>query len=250
MKFSRITNHAARTIQSELLDHLPETDPSAIRSRRDLQRVNWWMGNVSKVARALNEARVRAGPRRFVELGAGDGTFFLGIARLLGPGWKGSRALLLDRQELVSSDTRVSLEELGWQVQTVRADVFETLPRLDERCDVMFTNLFLHHFPASRLQGLLRLAATRTSLFVALEPRRSIQSLLFSRLLWFIGCNYVTRHDAVVSVQAGFREKELSSLWPREPGWQCTERRAGQFSHLYVAQRSGSAGACLGTTTD
>src|SRR5262245_45760009 len=88
--FSRITNHPPRTIQSELLDHLPETDPDAIRSRRDLQRVNWWMGNAVRMAGALKQY-LRPGPRKVIELGAGDGTFFLAVARLLGSGWNGSR---------------------------------------------------------------------------------------------------------------------------------------------------------------
>jgi SAM-dependent methyltransferase len=237
--FSRITHHASRLIQPELLDHLPETDPSAVRSRRDLRRINWWMGNARKAARAIKANSVQTGPKKFVELGAGDGTFLLRVARLLGPGWKGSHAMLLDRQDLVSSGTRTSLEQLGWQVQTLQADIFEALPLLQEHYDVMLANLFLHHFPASPLQELLRLAAAHSSLLVAVEPRRSVQSLLMSRLLWLIGCNYVTRHDAIVSVRAGFRGDELSSLWPREAGWDCRESGTGLFSHVFVARRNG-----------
>jgi hypothetical protein len=56
-------------------------------------------------------------------------------------------------------------------------------------------------------------------------------------LLWAIGCNSVTRHDALVSVRAGFSGDELSALWPDKKNWQLTERRAGPFSHLFIAQR-------------
>jgi len=232
----------SRLIQPELLDHLPETDPAAIRSRRDLQRINWWMGNARKAARAINEAVVQPGPRKCIELGAGDGSFFLRVVRLLGSGWNGSHVLLLDRKDLVSAGTRTSLEQLGWQVQTLQVDVFEALPLLAERCDVMLANLFLHHFTDSRLQELFPLTAARTGLFVAVEPRRSALSLLFSRLLWFIGCNHVTRHDAIVSVRAGFSGSELSSLWPKQVQWDFHEGRSGLFSHLFVARDAGSAG--------
>jgi hypothetical protein len=34
------------------------------------------------------------------------------------------------------------------------------------------------------------------------------------KLLWLIGCNAVTRHDAAVSMRAGFIRQELSALWP------------------------------------
>jgi hypothetical protein len=73
--------------------------------------------------------------------------------------------------------------------------------------------------------------------FVAVEPRRSARGLLFSRLLGFIGCNRVTRHDAPISVRAGFAGQELSQLWPTGRDWSLQERPAGWFSHLFVAQR-------------
>jgi hypothetical protein len=236
----QLNYHASRIVQSELLNELPESDPSAIRSRRDLERVNRWMGNAAKAACALHAELAQPGPRKVIELGAGDGTFFRRVARLLGPGWKGSHVLLLDRQHLVSHDTRVSLENLGWRLETLRSDVFEALQCTQRDCDIILANLFLHHFSDSRLQELFRLASERASLFVAIEPRRSVHSLLFSRLLWLIGCNHVTRHDAIVSVQAGFRATELSALWPKEPGWHFRESRSGQFSHLFVARKTGS----------
>jgi hypothetical protein len=74
-------------------------------------------------------------------------------------------------------------------------------------------------------------------LFVAVEPRRARWPLFCSRLLWAIGCNDVTRHDAVVSVRAGFSRNELSSLWPDKQNWQLTEQSAGAFSHLFIARK-------------
>jgi hypothetical protein len=56
-------------------------------------------------------------------------------------------------------------------------------------------------------------------------------------MLSFIGCNAVTCHDAPVSVRAGFKGRELSTLWPRDGEWEITERRAGLFSYLFVAHR-------------
>jgi hypothetical protein len=42
----------------------------------------------------------------------------------------------------------------------------------------------------------------------------------------------------VLSVRAGFSGNELSALWPADGGWQLTERRAGHFSHLFIARRT------------
>jgi hypothetical protein len=60
-------------------------------------------------------------------------------------------------------------------------------------------------------------------------------------MLWVIACNEVTRHDARLSVQAGFRGREISERWPRSPNWTVDERPAGLFSHLFVARRVDAA---------
>ena len=45
----------ARKVSDETLDHLSESDPRAMRSRRDLQRVHRVMGTRSIVCNGLNE---------------------------------------------------------------------------------------------------------------------------------------------------------------------------------------------------
>ena len=102
----------------------------------------------------------------------------------------------------------------GWQVRAEQADVFEWLRGpATPAFDAIVANLFLHHFEPSQLAELLMLASGRTRVFVACEPRRSQLALLGCRLMWFIGANDVTRHDALVSVRAGFTGHELSALW-------------------------------------
>ena len=56
-----------RRLSQELLDTLPPDDRSAIRSRRDLVRINALMGN----ARMISEAIKDATPIRVLDLGAG-----------------------------------------------------------------------------------------------------------------------------------------------------------------------------------
>jgi hypothetical protein len=80
--------------------------------------------------------------------------------------------------------------------------------------------------------------AERASVFVACEPRRSRTALVGSHLLGLIGCNDVTRHDAVASVVAGFHGRELSMLWPQSTAWTLDEGPRGLFSHLLVARRA------------
>ena len=76
------------------------------------------------------------------------------------------------------------------------------------------------------------------SLVLAAAPITISLVLGAAGLLPLIGCNGVTRHDARISVRAGFTEEELSALWPAGDGWRLKERRAGLFSHCFVAQRT------------
>jgi hypothetical protein len=227
-----------RCVRPEWLDELPPDDALAVRSRGDLLRVNALMGNCALMARALRLTCDGPVARRLVELGAGDGKLLLRVARRLSPDWQGTSAVLLDRRNAVSPETHQAFAALGWRTTALEADALSWLRQPDAPAwDTMVANLFLHHFPTAQLAELLRAAASRARAFIAVEPRRSARGLFFSRMLRLIGCNRVTRHDAPISVRAGFTGRELSQLWPTGPGWSLQERPAGWFSHVFIARR-------------
>jgi len=228
----------ARCVEPEWLDELPPDDSRAIRARRDLRRVNAWMLQTGIMAQALIRHCAYEKPHTLLEIGAGDGTFMLRLARRLAPRWRNLTVILLDRQNIVSAETAEGFRALQWRVETVTADVFDFLKQSGPRSvDVIAANLFLHHFPQGQLARLLARAASVTRLFAACEPRRAPSALLGSRLLWAIGCNDVTRHDAAVSVRDGFNAHELTALWPRPAQWELHEHAAGLFTHCFVARR-------------
>jgi hypothetical protein len=230
-----------RRVEPERLDALPASDPAAIQSRRDLQRLNAVMGNAAAIARRLEARGATGWMRRLVDLGGGDGTLLLNVARRLAPrppGLQAIQGVVVDRQALVSPRTRAGFEALGWSVETATADAHEWLARSPRHeGTAVVANLFLHHFDDAALGALLARSAARADLFVACEPRRHGLALAASRQVAWIGCNAVTRHDAVVSVRAGFAGRELSALWPDHDAWRADEEPAGLFSHLFVATR-------------
>lgn len=225
-----------RQVQPELLDVLPADDPRAIRARGDLRRVNRLMAALFLMLRALDRSVLPQPPRSIVELGSGDATFMLRLARQRAARWPGVKVTVLDRQAIVDSQTVKSFFKLGWELEVLTADVFAWLAQpVSARADLMLANLFVHHFCGKRLSRLLEGVAQRTRAFLACEPRRAPTALLGSHLLGLIGCNAVTRHDAVLSVRAGFRGQELSALWPKEGDWVLREWPAGLFSHCFLA---------------
>lgn len=236
-----------RIVRPEILDELPPADARAIRSRRDLQRVNRVLGSCGILSRAVRHTLASAPPDAapcILELGGGDGTLALRIAKRLVTSWPVAELTLLDRQALISAATGTAFAHLGWSLRPLTVDALAwarapTQQQRSGRWDVILANLFLHHFDDTGLRELLAAAAERCAGFIACEPRRSLVALAGSRLLPALGVSADTRHDAVISVGAGFLGDELSRLWPtagRTP-WQLTEHRAGFFGHLFIATR-------------
>jgi hypothetical protein len=226
-----------RSVEPEWLDELPPNDPRAVASRLDLRRLNRIMGHAGTLCQLLHARANSSTPKRIVELGSGDGTLMLELARRLAPDWKHVEVVLLDGKDAVNDETRCGIESLGWNIEIVAADVFEFLKKpANPPADVMLANLFLHHFSETQLKTLFHLAAERTKLFAACEPRRAVVPLTFSRLVAFIGCNAVTRRDAPLSVRAGFAGRELSALWPADARWHLRERSAHFFTHAFLAE--------------
>ena len=251
-----------RVVARETLDHLAEDDPDAQRSRRDLQRVHLAMGTRGILLRALAGSNVRhtgTGVLRLLELGAGDGSLMLGVARqweaqgksldrAQGKAqWPLVEITLLDRQRLVTPATLAAFAKVGWTATVQVVDVLDwALDALSQpeqgifaRWDAIVANLFIHHFEESQLAALLAAIEARSNCFFACEPRRARLALAGSHLIGAIGANSVTREDAVLSVHAGFRGMEISALWPGQlKQWLLKEYSAGLFSHCFIAERA------------
>jgi hypothetical protein len=232
---------AERRIALELLDYLPPSDPRAVGSRRDLVRINAVMFQAAIMARRLRRD-LPSPPRRILEIGCGDGAFMLAVLKRMRRHWPGGELIMLDQQDLVSSVRRARFAELGWHVETVKADAVAWTEQLAAGFDLVTANLFLHHFDAPDLTRLLIAAAQLAPAFVATEPRRSGLALTATGLLRAIGANAVTLHDAAASVRAGFTRRELSELWPGGAAMTVQEGRVGPFTHVFSA-RSLAAGA-------
>ena len=244
-----------RIVVAEVLDGLAERDPSAMRSRRDLRRVHRAMGTRGIVLRSLRatalygRARRAPAPLRVLELGAGDGSLMLGVAGALRGLWPAVELTLLDRRDVVEPSTVARYAERGWSATPLVTDVLAWAANdgnplrashaAPPRWDLIVANLFLHHFEGALLATLLSAIAARTGCFLACEPRRARVALAGSHLVGLLGANAVTREDAVTSVHAGFRDREISDLWPAHAAhWTLAETPAGLFSHCFRAERT------------
>ncbi|PYI88631.1 MAG: hypothetical protein DME26_03210 [Verrucomicrobia bacterium] len=144
----------------------------------------------------------------------------------------------MDKQAASDNATFDGFRKLRCEVEIVHAEALDWLREArDARATAIISNLFLHHLVEERLRELFQRITDKCCFFAACEPRRTRFSLLGCRLLWAIGCNRVTRHDAAISVRAGFAKGELHRLWMPNPDWTFEEGPAGWFTWFVCAYR-------------
>jgi SAM-dependent methyltransferase len=192
-----------RTLRPEILDSLAPDDPAAQRSRRDLRRINWAMGNPCWMVRTLR-ARLGAG-ERVLEIGAGTGD--LG-RRLIGQG------MAVDGLDRWPRPVDWPADRAWHQADLREFDGYRAYP-------VVIANLILHHLADAELAALGRALAAGPRLVCASEPaRRRRNQVGFALLCRLLGADPVTRHDGHVSIAAGFAGDELPrALGLTPPTW-------------------------------
>ena len=228
----------SRRLTPEILDSLSPTDPGALASRRDLQRLHCAMGQIHLWRRWLRQRFPDRPPSSLVDLGSGDGHLLARVLPIAFPsGGGGARLFFVDSKPSIPESSLDLLRRQNWLPTVVPSGVLEWA-RQAPPTELILSNLFLHHLPDQKLRELFNFLTTITPLFAAVEPSRNLAGAIACRWLPLLGCHPVTLHDARVSVQAGFRGTELSRLWPRLSGWQTHEHRSGLFNHFFCAEKS------------
>ena len=212
-----------RRVQPELLDSLPPGHPDALHNRRDLRFFNAVMGNHRWFARALREHLCPGD--RMLELGAGEGN----LAQSL-------------RRTLPAQTTYAGLDlwprPADWPAAQVwhRADLTQFADYANY--NVILGNLILHQFEDNVLAGLGRQWREHARLLVFCEPARHALHLAQLPLARGAGINYVSRHDGRVSIEGGFRGRELPRLLGVDaPPWRSELRHTFFGAYRLIAVR-------------
>jgi 2-polyprenyl-3-methyl-5-hydroxy-6-metoxy-1,4-benzoquinol methylase len=210
-----------RVLTPEWLDSLPPWSPEAVRSRRDLVRLNRIMGNPAWFARTAPPL-ARPGEQA-LELGAGDGTLSLSLRAA------GLPVDALDRFPAPGAWPAA----VPWHV----TDLLQ-FGRWAEY-PIVVGNLILHHLDAPALAALGAKLDQTARVLVFNEPLRHLRA----RLLWAVGAPLggagpVTRHDGRVSIEAGFRADELPCALGLAPArWRCRVSTTFLGAYRFVALR-------------
>lgn len=189
-----------RQVQPEILDRLPENHPDALANRRDMYRLNTWMGNFRWFADQIHKVQLPPGSR-IVELAAGDGALGRYLFRRIpaAHGWTYTGIDLWNRPPDWPAPWQ-------WEQADLRT------ARAPAQADVIIANHILHQFTDNELQALRHQITGTAQVLIINETSRRKVHLWQARGAFLFGMNYVSRHDALVSIRAGFQGEELPNL--------------------------------------
>lgn len=207
-----------RLVIPEILDHLPADDPEAQRSRRDLRRINFLMGNERWVWRTVRHFP-EAARRGVVEIGAGEGDLCGKLAAQF---------------PVAAYDLAPRPDPLNPRVEWHQGDIF-AMPAPPSG-GILIANLFLHHFEAEALAELGRWIG-HFEVLVICEPDRARLPHVLGGLMhpWI---NRVTRHDMHVSITAGFAAGEIPRFLGLGAEWRIRESSTWRGARRVVAWRT------------
>jgi hypothetical protein len=192
-----------RVCEPEILDSLPFGHPDAVRNRRDLRLINLFMRNGAWLARTLG--RLLKPGEVVLELGSGTGEMGLQLI---------SQGVALDGLDLWPRPKAWPEGRLWHQADLKSFSGFDPY-------GAVVGNLILHQFTDAELAGLGARIRRSARVVIACEPaRRRMSQRMIAAIAPLFGANYVTLHDARVSVAAGFAGDELPlALGLDAAGW-------------------------------
>jgi hypothetical protein len=202
-----------RACEPELLDSLPHDHPDAVHNRRDLRLINRIMRNQAWIVRTLPPL-IRSG-ERVLEIGAGMGEMAIRLNTL---------GVHVDGLDLWPQPKDWPADR-SWHVADLK-----TFDGYGAYAAVV-GNLIFHQFKEDELARLGAEIRRTARVVVACEPVRSkVSQTVIAKVAPIFGANYVTLHDAHVSIAAGFQDGELPlalGMTPEEWRYSCSSTALG-----------------------
>lgn len=194
----------------ELLDGGAEAPAEVVRSLRDLERINRWLGGNAAISAHLYPRLRRAeGTVTVADIATGSAHLPRTVSAWAARSGRDVRLFAVDftpRHLEFAAQTSTS-------VQLVQADALH-LPFAPLRVDYYLSSLFLHHLPPDTLIAFLRdtYARARRGIIMSDLTRGWLPLIGFKLIQPAFARSCITRFDAIASIKRGYLPAELCDM--------------------------------------
>lgn len=208
-----------RVERPELIDSPEHSDRDFEASFADIARVNRYLGGTRAVLRALAPLLAglpdAPGPVRILDIATGSADIPRALVRAARRGRLGGRSV-----EIVATDNHPKVLALarrlsqGYpEIVVEEADAL-ALPHGDGSFDIALCSLAFHHFgPENCVRVLREMERVAAAGFIVNDLRRDwIACGLIALLTRVVGANWLTRHDAPLSVLRAYTLDEYAAM--------------------------------------
>jgi 2-polyprenyl-3-methyl-5-hydroxy-6-metoxy-1,4-benzoquinol methylase len=221
----------SRSTEMEFLDR-PDCDPLlAAASYQFMEMINCYWGGTRTVRRFLSSevaGRNTDAPLRVLDIGSGSCDIPLAVSR-----WANARGIPMQITCLEMADHAVEIARRkidqtdNSAVRLIQEDVFTYQP--DRPYDCAIASMCFHHFSDTQIRSLLeRLSGFVLRSVLINDLRRSRMASLAAQVM-LAGKMSGVRHDALLSIQRGFKVGELNDLLQKLSGVTVSVRPALWF---------------------
>lgn len=200
-----------RSNTPELMDDLDLPEAELRGALTDLRRVNTLLGGHAAGIAGLKPFLTKAGqkPCHILDIGCGDGEFLRHLSSYCAANGFEVKLTGWDRNA-ESLEAGVAKNDKGVSISYELRDVL-AFPAMPEGEFVIICNLFLHHFTDEEILKMLRYwSSSKCKAIVINDLDRNPLAYYLFRVFGVIFMNSkIAVHDGLISIQRGFRRKDL-----------------------------------------
>lgn len=217
-----MSKFSKRIIIPEIIDDFELTGQSLEQNLHEIEWINKYLGGTSTSAKPILQYLQKnlRKPLSIADIGCGSGDLLKYIQ---------DACQNITHPILIGIDANQHIIDVArkWHfkkhpIQFVHTDVLSDSDKIP-KADIYVLNLFLHHFDEPLIALLLnKIKQTNPALVVINDLHRSIWAYYLFAVLGFIkGHSAITVHDGKLSIQKGFRRKEMLELTKGFEGYSC-----------------------------
>ncbi len=229
-----------RSTQPEIMDDFELKGPEMETLLTDLKRVNSLLGGtnitidgIKILLKNVNKSK----PIVITDIGCGDGELLRNCAKYLRKKGFTFSLIGVDANPFILKEAEkrsLNFPEISFKTINIFSEEIKTL-----ETDISLCTLFLHHFSNEKIVDILKRLIQQSNVGVVVNDlqRSKIAFNLFKVFSAIFIKTKIAKHDGLVSVARGFKEKELRILSKKIPNQKSTILWKWAFRYQWILKK-------------